>query len=114
MARREEWLKNKKRNFESSIADIVHGTLKPLLNKNSKIEVDLILNWKKIFDASLANKIAFKKISFTNKKANKFILYVNVAAIDFLEVTHSTEVIKEQLSIFMGFKGCERVIVIKK
>ncbi len=113
MAKREEWLKNKKRNYESSIADIVQGTVKPFLDKNSKVEVDLLLNWNKIFDKDLANKISFGKISFTNRKANKFILHVNVKPVDFLEVTHSTGVIKEQLNLFLGFQGCEAIKVNK-
>lgn len=114
MAKREEWVKGKKRNFENALGDVVYNTVKPMLNKNSKIEVDLILNWNKIFDSSLNKKIELKKVSFTDKKANKFILHVDCATKDFLEISHSTGIIKEQLTIFMGYNGCEGVKVHKK
>jgi hypothetical protein len=113
MAKREEWIKGKKANFENNISDIVYSTVKPMLNKLSKTEADILLNWNRIFDSSLAPKISFKKMVFTDRAANKFILYINTANKDLLEITHATEIIKEQLAIFLGFQGCERVVVAK-
>jgi hypothetical protein len=113
MARREEWISGKKRNFESSIGDIIYSTVKPIFKNHSKIEADIILNWNKIFDKNMVNKISFKKVVFTDRKANKFILHVNVGNKDWLEISHAAEIIKEQLAIFLGFAGCERVVVAK-
>jgi hypothetical protein len=113
MAKREEWINNKKRNSANGIGDLVYSTMKPVMANYSKLEADLILNWSKIFDRELARKISYKKLVFTDKKANRFILYVNIANKDILEITHATEIIKEQLAIFLGFQGCEKVVVNK-
>jgi hypothetical protein len=38
---------------------------------------------------------------------------VNVATIDLLELSYSTEIIREQLALFLGFNGCEKVMISK-
>ena len=113
MAWREEWVKGKKPNFHNSLNDIITATMKPILNKYSKIEADMILNWGKIFDSGLASKASFKKIVFTDRKNNKFVLHVNVKNADMLEVSYASEIMKEQLAIFLGFQGCEKIVISK-
>jgi hypothetical protein len=44
MAKREEWILNKKRNYENNLGDLLYSTLRPAFKENSKIEADLILN----------------------------------------------------------------------
>jgi len=109
MAYREEWIKNKKRNFENSISDIVSGVVNPTLSKSSKTEANIIMNWNKIFDESLRNKIFFKKLFCTDKLNNKFTLSINVPSKYMLEITYSEAIIKEQLAIFMGFSAIDRI-----
>ncbi len=113
MSKRESWISNKKWNFENNLGDIIFGTMKPLLKNHSKVVADIILNWNKIFDSNMAAKAGYKKVTFTDKKNNRFILHINVKNKDFLEVSHATEVIKEQLTIFLGYAGCEAVKVHK-
>ncbi len=113
MATREEWIPNKKRNFESSLGDIIYSTMKPVIGKYSKLEADIILSWYKIFDKDMSKKITFKKMVITDREANKFVLYVKVENKDLLEISHSTEIIREQLAVFLGFQGCEKVVVSK-
>ena len=38
MAKREEWIEGKKRNFESSIGEIIYATVKPVFKNHSKLE----------------------------------------------------------------------------
>jgi hypothetical protein len=113
MAYREEWISGKKKNYENSLNDIISGTLAPIVKNKSKLEADLLLNWNKIFDSNLSAKTYFSKVSGTNKKENKFVLYVNTKTENFLEISHSTEIMKEQLAIFLGFNGCEKIFVSK-
>ncbi len=114
MAKREEWVKGKKRNFENSIADIVAATVRPVIEQHSKLQADMILNWGKIFDKSLAGKIRFKKLVMTDKANNRFLLYVAVKPIDMLEMTHSTGIMKEQLAVFLGYDGCEGIKIMRE
>lgn len=113
MAYREEWISGKKKNYENSLNDIISCTLAPIVKNKSKLEADLMLNWSKIFDSNISSKTYFSKVSNTNKKENKFVLYINTKTKNYLEISHSTEIMKEQLAIFLGYNGCERVFVNK-
>jgi CTP:phosphocholine cytidylyltransferase-like protein len=113
MAYREEWISGKKKNYENPLNDIISSTLAPIVKNKSKLEADLLLNWNKIFDSNISSKSYFAKVSTTSKKENKFVLHINTKVENFLEIGHSTEIMKEQLAIFLGYNGCEKIFVHK-
>ncbi len=113
MAKREEWINNKRSNYHNQLGDVVDSIIRPVLPKFSKIEADLLLNWHKIFDSKIADKIKFEKLSFTDKKNNRFILHIKVLPKDLLEITHSVQIIQEQLNLYLGYNGVEKVRVHK-
>ena len=114
MAKREDWIKGKKRNYENDISSIIGSVIKPALDKFSKVEADLILNWNKIFGEEYGSKMLFKKVSFVNKKENKFNLTVAVKAKDMLEITYSSDVLLEKLNIYLGYEGAQKLLTQKQ
>jgi hypothetical protein len=103
--KREEWI-YKKRNYHSSISDIISAVAKDSLKDFSKDEARLLLNWNKIFDRELASKIKLKKISYA-KTGN--VLHLDVLRQYMLEVEYQKGVIVEQISMYFGYKFIDKI-----
>lgn len=111
MAKRQDWLEYKKKNFENDASSIIKAVVKPSVKNNSKIESGLILNWREILGEKLFSKVDFKKLRPAERKKKIYILYVSVLKRDSLEISHNKDLIMEKINMFFGYPAIKEIIV---
>ncbi len=108
MADREEWISNKKKNFENSLGSLIAELVKPHFAGKNKIETVFLTSFQKIFPADISSKIKYLKVA--SSKNGKTTLYLEVSTKYMLEITHLKDVMMEKISIYFGYKAVDEII----
>jgi hypothetical protein len=110
---REEWINNKKRNFENPMSDILKGVIKPIFDKKNALEAEILMNWNKIFPSENFSKVIFKKISFPKANNELAKLFVATSPANALELSYQVEQILEKITLIFGYKAFDKIIISK-
>lgn len=111
MAKRYDWVGNKKRNYENSLSSIVKSVVKPVIKSNSKVEAEIILNWYSILGDKFFSKVDFKKIKPVERSKKIFNLYVSIRPRDSLEISHGKDLLVEKINTYLGYSAIRDVII---
>lgn len=112
MSNREEWVNNKKKNYENHIGGIISEILKPVLKGKNSLEVIFLTSWNKIFSEDIVKKTKFLKVS--SNKNTKAILQVEVPASAILEMTHMKDIMLENIHTYFGYKAIDDIVFRRK
>ncbi len=107
-SKRQDWLENKRKNYENDLSSIISELIKPHLKGKNKLEAIFITSWAKIFGEELSEKISLSKVSIN--KNNKNILYVLVKPSFMLEATHMKDKIIERITKYFGYQAINEII----
>ncbi|MDX1949393.1 MAG: DUF721 domain-containing protein [Rickettsiales bacterium] len=105
---REDWLENKRKNYENDLSSIISELIKPHLKGKNKLEAVFITSWAKIFGEEIAKKISLTKISIG--KNNKNILYLSVQPSFMLEASHMKDTLLERIKTYFGYQAIDEII----
>lgn len=95
------------------IGEEINKKIYNILKKKNPILAELIIDWKKIVGEKFSKNSIPTKI-IRSKESGKYIniLYINTENSSVaMEISYQKEIILERISVYMGYKSVDKIII---